>query len=138
MNVERNFKLAKNASEFSDCNIKVGSVLIYKNKVISIGWNTNKSNPLMKEYNKYRTNAKRYFDVDKHCNGLHSEIMCLKNAIRAFDGDLSKCSIFIYSETKNGNTRLSRPCNACSKYLNELGIKHIYYTTNNGWQYEKR
>lgn len=137
MNVNKYFKLAKNASEFSECDIKIGSVLVYKNKIISVGWNTNKSNPLMKKYNKYRSTKDRIFNVDLHQNGLHSECMCLKTALKTFSGDLRKCSIFVYSETKNGSTRLSRPCMACYMFLKDLGIKNIYYTTNNGWQYEK-
>lgn len=138
MNIERYFKLAKNASTFSDCKIKVGAILVYKNKVLSVGYNTSKSNPIQKMYNKYRNqNGIRQFDVDKQNNGVHAEIMCLQHVTRLFKGDLSKCSIFVYSETKNGSTRLIRPCMACLKYITELGIKNIYYTTNNGWQYEK-
>ena len=49
MNTERYFKLAKNVSELSDYNkrnIKIGAVLVYKNKVIGTGYNTNKTSPL--------------------------------------------------------------------------------------------
>ena len=68
----------------------------------------------------------------------HAEIMALQHATRSFKGDLSKCSIFVYSEKKDGTTRLTRPCMGCSKMLKDLGVKNIYYTTNNGWQYERR
>ena len=141
MNIERGFKLAKNASEFSDCHIKIGAVLMYKNKVISVGYNTTKSNPIQKAYNVYRNANGREYDVERQNNGLHAEIMALQHAIRSFKGDLSKCSIFVYSEKKEGCkrlTRLTKPCNACSKRLEELCIRNIYYTTNNGWQYERR
>lgn len=138
MNINRCFKLAKNASEFSDCKIKVGAILVYKNKVVSVGYNTSKSNPIQKAYNKYRNqNGERQFDTETQNNGLHAEMMCLQHATRLFKGDLSKCSIFVYSETKDGSTRLSRPCMGCYTYIRELGIKNVYFTTNNGWQYEK-
>ena len=141
MNIERGFRLAKNASEFSDCSIKIGAVLMYKNKVISVGYNTTKSNPIQKAYNVYRNANGREYDVERQNNGLHAEIMALQHATRSFKGDLSKCSIFVYSEKKEGCkrlTRLTKPCNACSKRLEELGIRNIYYTTNNGWTYERR
>ena len=141
MNIERGFKLAKNASTFSDCKIKIGAVLMYKNKVVSVGYNTTKSNPIQKAYNVYRNANGREYDVERQNNGLHAEIMALQHAKRSFKGDLSKCSIFVYSEKKDGCkrlTRLTKPCNACSKRLEELGIRNIYYTTNNGWQYERR
>ena len=141
MNIERGFKLAKNASTFSDCKIKIGAVIMYKSKVISVGYNTTKSNPIQKAYNVYRNANGREYDVERQNNGLHAEIMALQHATRSFKGDLSKCSIFVYSEKKEGCkrlTRLTKPCNACSKRLEELGIRNIYYTTNNGWQYERR
>ena len=138
MNIERGFKLAKNASKFSDCKIKIGAVLIYKNKVISVGYNTTKSNPIQKMYNIYRNTNERKYDVEKRNNGVHAEIMTLQHATRSFKGDLNKCSIFVYSEKKDGSTRLTRPCMGCSKMLEELGVKNIYYTTDNGWQYERR
>ena len=141
MNIERGFKLAKNASTFSDCKIKIGAVIMYKSKVISVGYNTTKSNPIQKAYNVYRNANGREYDVERQNNGLHAEIMALQHATRSFKGDLSKCSIFVYSEKKDGCkrlTRLTKPCNACSKRLEELGIRNIYYTTNNGWQYERR
>lgn len=142
MNIERGFKLAKNASEFSDYNkknIHIGSVIIYKNKVIGIGWNSKKTHPCQMKYNKYREyNNNREYISEEHEPCIHAEIMAVQHAIRSFKGDLSKCSIFVYSEKKDGATRLTKPCLSCSKRLEELGIKNIYYTTNNGWQYERR
>lgn len=137
MNIKRCFKLAKNASKFSDHKIKMGSVIIHKNKVISVGWNCKKSSPIQKKYNKYRSFENRVFDVDKHDNVIHAECMAVKNAIRQFNGNLNKCSIFIYSTKKDGSNRLSRPCRACMKMLKDNNIRNVYYLTENGWNYEK-
>ena len=131
MNIERGFRLAKNASEFSDCSIKIGAVLMYKNKVISVGYNTTKSNPIQKAYNVYRNANGREYDVERQNNGLHAEIMALQHAIK--NGiNIKKCKLFIYSETKYGMTRLTKPCYACNKYLENIGFqrKNIYYTMN--------
>lgn len=139
MNIDRSFKLAKNASTFSDCELRVGAIITFKNKVISVGYNMTKSNPLQKEYNKYRSVNGREFDTEKQNNGIHAECMAIKNATRLFNGDLSKCNIFVYSERKDGSTRLSKPCKACQKLLIDHGIKNVYYTTNNNnlFSYEK-
>ena len=57
MNTNKYFELAKNASKLSDYNknnIRIGAILVYKNKVIASGWNTKKTNPMQLYYNKYR------------------------------------------------------------------------------------
>ena len=104
MNIERGFKLAKSASEFSDYNkknIHIGSVIMYKNKVVGIGWNTKKTHPCQMKYNKYREHSgEREYISEEHEPCLHAEIMALQHATRSFKGDLSKCSIFVYSEKK--------------------------------------
>ena len=142
MNIEKGFKLAKNASEFSDYsrkNVHIGAVVTYKNKVVSIGWNTNKTHPCQMKYNKYREHGnEREYISNEHEPCIHAEIMALQHATRSFNGDLSKCNIFVYSEKKDGSTRLTRPCKACSKMLKDLNVKNIYYTTENGWQFERR
>ena len=51
--------------------------------------------------------------------------------------DLSKASIFIYRETKDGRKALARPCPCCQKLLRQYGIRHIYYTGNDSLVYEE-
>lgn len=138
MNIEKFFNRAKLISQQSDCKIKIGATLVYKNKVVASGYNTNKSNPLQKKLNIYRTANDRVFDVNQHCNGLHAEIMCLQHATKRFKGRFDKCSLFVYRENKNGNMELlARPCKACESYIKMLGIKDIYYTTKKGYNYER-
>lgn len=141
MNTERYFDLAKNASTFSDYNkVHIGCVIVYKKQVIGIGWNTKKTNPIQKYYNQFRTTEDdiREYDINSHTNSLHAEMMAILNATRTFKGDLSKCSIFVYRELKNGNLGIAKPCKACSQMLQDFGIKNIYYTTENGYVYERR
>ena len=133
---EKYFKLAEKASEFSDCKIKIGSVLVYKNKVLSVGYNTNKSHPIQKMYNKYRSNSNRVFDVDKHNNGIHAEMMCLLNT-KDLDIEWSKVSIYVARRSVDKLYRLCKPCGACMLALKEKGVKNIYYTTPNGYYKER-
>ena len=57
ININKGFELAKKASEFSDYNkknIHIGSVIMYKNRILGIGYNTNKTSPIQYKYNYYR------------------------------------------------------------------------------------
>lgn len=132
MNITRAFSLAKKASEFSDCKIKMGCVIMYKNKVLSTGYNTSKSHPMQKYYNQFRNCDGRIFDLNKHNHGSHAEHMALKSIIRGFKGDFNKLSVFVYSEKKDGSTRMSRCCKGCQRLLLDYGIKNMYYVDNNG------
>jgi len=135
MNIKKYFIFAKNASDYSDFHRNkiskhVGCVIVYKNKVISAGWNISKEHPLQKEYNKERN-----FNVDSCKNSLHAEIYALIRCIYT-DIDWSKVSIFIYRELANGNVAMARPCNACTKAIKDRGIKSVFYTTENGYAKE--
>lgn len=112
--------------------------MVYKNKVLGVGYNKKQSSPIQKYYNIYRSTNERFYDVNKQHNYIHAEIDCVQNATRLFKGDLSKCSIFVYREHKDGITSLAKPCRGCSMYLKDKEIKNIYYTTENGWNYERR
>ena len=65
---------------------------------------------------------------------IHAETSALLPLRRT---DLSRASIFIYRETKNGTKALARPCPCCQKLIKQFGIKHIYYTGNNSLVYEE-
>lgn len=141
MNIQRFFNLAKNASKFSDYNkknIRIGSVLIYKNKVIANGWNTIKTNPMQYYYNKYReiNDDERNYDYKKHLPCVHAEMKCLIET-KDMNIDWNKVSIFVYREHNNKMLNC-KPCKACSKALRDRGIKDIYYTTELGFNYERR
>ena len=137
--ITRYFNLAKNASQFSGYEKnKIGAILVYKHDIIGVGYNRKQSSPTQKKYNIYRTTKTRKYDVDVMDNYIHAEIDCVQNATRLFKGDLSKCSIFVYREHKDGSMGVSKPCKGCSMYLKDMNVKNIYYTTDNGWNYERR
>lgn len=135
--INKYFELAKQACKFSDMKrANLGSVLIYKNKVISVGWNIgDKTSPIQKEYNKYRD-----FDPDDSdvINSIHSEILCLHRA-KFLDIDWGRASLFTYRKKKSGGRGLARSCPACYNYAKSLGLGNLYYTTETkrGWGYER-
>ena len=129
------FEKAKAASKLSDFRrIHIGCVVVYKNRVISVGWNTTKGNPLQQKRNeKYR------FGKDDKDNGcLHAEMLAILHSRPYLKNlDMSKVSIYVYRESRFGEIRMSKPCSACDSYIRELGIKHIYYTVNGGYCHEE-
>ena len=130
MNIDKGFEFAKTASKFSDhYKFNIGAVIMYKHGVLSIGYNIKRSHPLQKLYNRYRIS----YDENEKSNGLHAEMM----AISHLDYNLSKCSIFVYREHKDGSMAIVRPCKACMKALKDKAIKDIYYTTENGYKHER-
>ena len=142
MNIEKYFCLAKSSSELSDYtkkNIKIGAVLVYKNRVVANGFNTDKTNPLQAKYNKYRelvSNNDRNYKSDIHNHCVHAEMKCLIDT-KDMDINWSKVSIFIYRQGKNGKLLNCFPCPSCKKALLDRGIKNIFYTNENGYNYER-
>lgn len=125
------FEKAKAASEMSDFRrIHIGSVVVYKNKVVSVGWNTTKGSPIQREYNKYRFGKD---DKDKGC--LHSEMMAMNNIPSNIEP--KHLSIYVYREGSGGELRMSRLCPACMQRAIDLGIRDIYYTTERGYCHEE-
>lgn len=129
---KRYYSLAEKASFFSDykkCHI--GCIAVYKNRIIAVGYNTNKTSPLQAEYNKYRD-----YVLPPQKNGIHAEMSCLIK-IKDMDIDFSKVVLYIYREDFNGNLAISRPCMACEHAIRDYGIKHIHYTGNMKYIYEE-
>ena len=128
------FNLARNACYYSDfMKARLGAVLIYKGKVMSVGWNSTKTSPLQRQLNRYRG-----YDVDasEAHNTLHAEVACLTKA-RDLDIDWGRASIFVYRIKKDGSAGLSYPCKGCMALIKSMGIKNIYFSTENGWGYER-
>ena len=113
------------------CRGNTGCVIVYKNTIISSASNSEKTHPMQHKYNKYRIPNNTQFILDK----VHAEIRAI-NKIKYMDIDFGKCKIYVYRE-KNHNSGLARPCEACMHMIKDIGIKHIYYSTDDGIAYEK-
>ena len=122
------FEAAKSVSKLSDHSQKMGCIIVNKHKIISSGFNSEtKCHRVQAELDTY------YYKMSSR-GKLHAETSAL---LPLRFTDLSKASIFIYRETKDGNKALARPCPCCQKLLRDKGIKHIYYTGNNSLVYEE-
>ncbi len=123
------FRMAKSVSELSDFpRIKIGAVVVNKHRVISSGRNSYvRRHPIQTIYDK-----ERFDGPSRGC--LHAEIDALIPLLHKVD--LSRASMYIYRECKNGSLGLCRPCAACMKIIKDVGIKKIYYTTYDGYAEE--
>lgn len=131
----RYFDKAHRVANISDFHkFHIGCVAVYQGTIIGIGCNTNKTHPKQYYYNRYREihNKSDIFYIPK----LHAEMSCL-NSIRNLDINFSKVKLYIYRVCKDKPYGLARPCLSCMAAIKDLGIKHIYYTTNDGFGYEK-
>jgi len=128
---EKFFRLAKNVSELSDYPTHhLGCVVIYKGKVISSGFNCNKTHPIQRVYNRER------FSEDCSPHSLHAETHALCSLMRDPDIDWGRVVLYTYRERKDGSFGLARPCKSCMKLLKDLGIHRICYTTDDGYAEE--
>lgn len=131
------FEAARRCAEQSDYNgassAKIGAVAVFRRTIIARGHNQNKTHPLQQRYNIYRydVNGDHYYP-----SKMHAEIELISK-IRYLDINFSEVEIYVYRETKGGRKALARPCAACTKALRDLGIKKVFYTTNDGYCEER-
>ncbi len=126
MTRSKGYELARSASlksDFGRC--QTGAVAIYGNKVLALGWNSNKTSSLQARYN-----STRGFNGFKYKSAIHAEMMVISK-IQYLDIDFSQVRVFVW----RGKTEpmLSKPCSACERALRDLGIRKVFYTGNNSF-----
>ena len=125
------FSKAKHIAEVSDYpKIRVGCIAVYQGQVVSVGCNSNKTHPIQKKYNRYREES------DVLLPKLHAEIHCI-NQLRHLKINYSKVKLYIYRIGNDKPFRMCRPCPSCMAAIKDLGIRDVYYTTNDGFVHER-
>jgi len=114
----RFFELAKKISFKSPSRYKLGSVIVNKNKVVSVGFNNMaKSHPKMPGTYKF----------------LHAEVHSL---LGCNYNETKGSTLYVYRETLNGDLAQARPCSNCYQAILASGIHEICYTTPEGYKKE--
>lgn len=136
----RFFELARQEALHSDfARFHLGCIIVYKGRIIGRGSNSDKSDPLQKHYNKERKFNKNGKQPIKH--SVHAEIAALKSIpypIReSIDWNKVKVYIFRICNGKKLGFGLARPCKGCMKALRDKGVRHIYFTTDDGFATEE-
>jgi deoxycytidylate deaminase len=109
----------------------LGCIAVYNNTIISSGYNSNKSHPLQDRLSqKYHPDYNNPQFVSK----LHAEISCLSKIYK--NKKIKWCKVKLYiarindSENHDDKTLLAKPCIVCMNFIKNIGIKEVYYTTN--------
>ena len=127
----RYFEKARKIATISDYyKTHIGCVAVYQGQVIGLGCNCNKTHPTQKYYNRYRKPS------DNMLPKLHAEINCI-NQIKHLNINFAKVKLYIYRIRKDQPFGIARPCASCMAAIKDLGIRDVYYTTNDGYAYEK-
>lgn len=133
------FEMARKEAEKSDFeSFKLGCVIVSKKHVIGRGHNSNKTSPVQKKYNRQRKFNKGPKAI-KH--SLHAEISAITSVPYPVDNsvDWSDVKVYIYRicPGKPLGSGLAAPCPACRAALHDKGVRHLYYSTDNGFAYEE-
>lgn len=125
------FTKARQIANISDYHkVHVGCIAVYHGQIIGLGCNCNKTHPIQKFYNKYRIGS------DAMLPKLHAEINCI-NQIKHYNINFAKVKLYIYRIRNDQPYGMSRPCPSCMAAIKDIGIKDIYYTTNDGYVHER-
>lgn len=101
---------------------KIGAIVVEGNRILSSGFNSNKTHPLQHRYNIYR-----HFEDYKNSKPLeHAEVAALSSLIGK-EIEWDRISIYIYRENDKGQKMCCKPCAACERLIKDLGIRNIYY-----------
>ena len=123
------FNVAKEVSKIATYRgVHIGCIAVQNHRIVSSGYNSNKSAPIQK-----RANLERFKEDGKELyeHLLHAEINCIKPLIKQNNVNFKKVRLYIYRSTKSDIPALSRPCASCLKIIKENGIRWIYYTGDN-------
>jgi deoxycytidylate deaminase len=116
----RFFELAKKlATKSTHRNHPLGSVLVQKNRVVSVGFNKMKTH----------TQSNNYFKT------THAEF----DAIFGIDQKNTKGGVlYVWRGKKSGEPGMSKPCAFCEQLIRAAGIKGVFYSTDQYpyWKYE--
>ena len=107
---KRFFEAAKKASlKSTHHQHKIGCVVVYKNKIISVGFNQLKTHP--ESTHPYKS--------------IHAEFDAIYRCDSRF---LSDSDIYVYREDKKGNLAIAKPCKYCDLLIRQTGIRNVFYT----------
>ena len=136
---EKMFAAARRIAKTSDFEtFHMGCVIVYKKHIIGAAANSDKTHPMQAKYNRYRKFNKTKNEI-KH--SIHAEIAAI-NSIPYTVGrevEWSKVKVYIYriSPGKPEQYGMARPCDGCMRALRDIGIRHIYYSGEGSFIYER-
>lgn len=92
------------------------SIIIHKNRIVSVGTNSFKTHPKAKK-------------IGYHFEEMHSELEAFQRV--PYNIKKKKLTLVNVRFNRFGKLRMSRPCELCTPWCKEI-FNEIYYTTNEG------
>lgn len=113
-------RLAKREANKSTFRQRLGAVICKGGRPLSFGHNeTGRYNPISKE--------------DYRKDSIHAEEKAILRLLKAGRlHDLVGASLYVSRLMKNGTCGLAAPCKRCEALARSVGIKDVFYTTENG------
>lgn len=92
--------------------------LIKRNKIIKIGWNKNRTHPVIKKHPYHEGRV-----------GIHAELDCL---LKYDKQDLSDYEMIVLRVDKKSKLNNSKPCSGCASLIRQFNLKNVYYSNSHG------
>ena len=99
-----------------------GAVALKSNKVVGVGVNTMRTSWLQRVY------ANKVGMPSKTCE--HAEVAAIRHA-KELD------TLVVVRVSARGELVSSRPCPICRELIQDSGVKHLYYSQEDGIRYER-
>ena len=127
-------QIAKEVATKSLLNHQHGCVIVYKNKIVSSGYNriVNKNKIVSSGYNRISNNN------NKNYGSLHAEIDAILNLVKMnkFQNKTirNNCSLYVIRIKKGTKElKMSKPCEKCIHKIQKYNIGQTYYSTNDSF-----
>jgi len=121
MKIETRFEQAAKAVAMTASGVgqrgtfRLGSVLVYKNRIVSAGVNSYKTHPVLANRTPWPF--------------LHAEQHAI---IRYGIDNCEGLVLYVARVLKNNDLALAQPCDVCNDLIKEVGIKQVVYSIDDG------
>lgn len=106
---------AKQAKKSPHKQHKLGAVIVKGSRILAVGYNSLRPSSLLGTHT------------------LHAEAAAVLKLLKARRlSDLAGAEMYVTRFTRGGSVGLSKPCIHCRSLLASVGIRTVYYTTDEG------
>lgn len=95
------------------------SFIVKRNKILSIGWNDKKTNPLSVKFDYWN-------------DSTHSELSAIKRYDYDLD-DLKNCVMYNIRFSRAKELVMAKPCDSCQQLIKYFRVGGVKYSTENGF-----
>jgi len=92
--------------------------LVKKNKIVKIGWNKNRTHPIIQDHPYHEGRV-----------GIHAELDCI---LKYDKEDLSDHEMIVLRLDRKQKLNNSKPCSGCSSLLKQFNINKVYFSNSEG------